>query len=255
MQNYPALKALQILQALVEQGGPMTIQHIAHTTGLSPSTVHRIVQELMACGFVAKDEAAKTYAIGAETWAFAAKLKNSDYLVTMSETEMERLNLLSNETVHLIVPENDQAVYIGKKEARCQIQLRSRIGWRIPLACTSAGKLILAHHAKEWVQNYLEHNPIRQYTNHTIMQESELWRELEHVRKQGFAIDNREHNPDIVCVGAPIFDREGHLVAAISVSAPEYRFTPKMALKLAPEVKRSAQIITNRLNGREEEDK
>lgn len=254
MQQYASLKALQILQALVEQSGPMTIQHIAHVTGLPPSTIHRIAQELMACGFVTKDETAKTYSLGSETWALAAKLKSSDYLVNMSEPEMERLNLLTNETVHLIVPENDLAMYIGKKEARCQIQLRSRIGWRIPLPCTSAGKLILAYHTREWVQNYLEHNPLRQYTSHTIARESDLWRELEHVRRQGFALDNREHNPDIVCVGAPIFDREGRLVAAISVSAPEYRFTSKMALALAPQLKQSAQNITSRLAGREDDE-
>ena len=252
MQQYSSLKALQILQALVEEGRAMSIQHIAQVTGLPSSTIHRIAQELIACGFVSKNESTKDYGLGAETWVLAMKMKNSDYLLKMADTEMERLNLLSKETVHLIAPEHDQAVYIGKKEALYQIQLRSRIGWRIPLQCTSAGKLILAYQSEEWVKTYLENNPLKHYTDHTIIREPEFFKELEQIRAQGFSIDNREHNPDIVCVSAPIFDGEGRLVATIGISAPDYRFTTKMALSLAPEVKKSAQTITETLSGKEE---
>ena len=96
---------------------------------------------------------------------------------------MTRLNELSLETIHLIAPDNDKAVYIGKMDAKNQIQLRSRIGWKIPLQCTSGGKLILAYHSREWVDSYLNYNPLKQYTNNTIIHKETLHRELELIRQ------------------------------------------------------------------------
>lgn len=157
----------------------MNISDIAEATGLSPSTVHRILQELQACGFVSKNKEARQYKLGMGMMNIALKVNMSDYLLEAAQEEMIRLNELSLETIHLIAPDNDKAVYIGKMDAKNQIQLRSRIGWKIPLQCTSGGKLILAYHSREWVDSYLNYNPLKQYTNNTIIHKETLHRELE----------------------------------------------------------------------------
>ena len=247
MKEYSALKALQIILALAEQKGWVNISYIAEATGLSPSTVHRILQELQACGFVSKNKEARQYKLGMGMMNIALKVNMSDYLLEAAQEEMIRLNELSLETIHLIAPDNDKAVYIGKMDAKNQIQLRSRIGWKIPLQCTSGGKLILAYHSREWVDSYLNYNPLKQYTNNTIIHKETLHRELELIRQQGYSLDNREHNPDIVCIAAPIFGIDGNLAGTIGISAPDYRFSPEKACSFAEEVKRSAAAITEKL--------
>lgn len=247
MKTYSSLKALQIITALADHKGWASVSELAEQTGLSPSTVHRILQELAACSFVNKNQAARQYKLGIGMMNIAVKMNLSNYLLEAAQDEMARLNDLSLETVHLIAPEADKGVYIGKLDAKNQIQLRSRIGWKIPLPCTSGGKLILAYHTKEWVDSYLAANPLRQYTDETITRRDVLDLELEQIRRQGFAMDNREHNPDIVCIAAPIFGLDGNLAGTIGVSAPDYRFSPEKARSLAPEVMRSAKAITEKL--------
>ena len=249
MKEFSSLKALQIILTLAEHKGMMTIGAIAENTGLSPSTVPRVLQELQACGFVQKDVALRQYRLGGGMMNLALKMNMSDYLLEAARNEMTRLNDLSSETIHLITPEGEKAVYIGKMDAKNQIQLRSRIGWKIPLQCTAGGKLILAYHTKEWVERYLQYNPLKQYTDYTIVDKEKLFKELEQIRNQGYSMDNREHNPDIVCIAAPIFGGDEQLVGTIGISAPDYRFSPEKACSYADEVKHSAAVITEILKG------
>lgn len=249
MKSYSSLKALQIIMALAERKGEVNIGEIAEITGLSPSTIHRILQELQACGFVVKNKEARQYRLGMGMMNITLKVNLSEYLLEAAKKEMTRLNELSLETIHLIAPDNDKAVYVGKLDAKNQIQLRSTIGWKIPLQCTGGGKLILASHSKEWVENYLKYNPLKQYTDNTIMHKETLYRELELIQKQGYSLDNREHNPDIVCIAAPIFGPDGNLAGTIGISAPDYRFSPERACSFAEEVKHSAASITEKLQG------
>ncbi len=97
----------------------MNLSDIAEATGLSPSTVHRILQELQACGFVSKNKEARQYKLGMGMMNIALKVNMSDYLLEAhAQEEMTRLNELSLETIHLIAPDNDKAVYIGKMDAK-----------------------------------------------------------------------------------------------------------------------------------------
>ncbi len=97
------------------------------------------------------------------------------------------------------------------------------------------------------MDSYLNYNPLKQYTNNTIIHKETLHRELELIRQQGYSLDNREHNPDIVCIAAPIFGIDGNLAGTIGISAPDYRFSPEKACSFAEEVKRSAAAITEKL--------
>lgn len=247
MKAYSSLKALQILTALAKWKDSANLGDIAEATGLSASTVHRILQELLACGFVNRKGDSKQYQLGMEMMNLSLKVKLSDYLMEAAGDEMHRLNDLSLETIHLIAPDNDKAVYIGKLEAKNQIQLRSRVGYKIPLFCTGGGKLILAYEDRQWVERYLKNNPLIQHTSHTIINRSAFLRELGAIKKQGFSLDDREHNPDIVCIAAPIFGIDHGLAGTIGISAPDYRFPLNRALEFAEEVKKSGEAITRKM--------
>lgn len=247
LKQYSSMKAIQILSAISYSESYSTVTELCEITGLSIATVHRILQELVECGFVVKDPEQKRYRAGFEAWSFAMGLKQTDYLHEAAKEEMGRLNDLSLETIHLIALEGEQGVYIDKLGAKNSIGLRSQIGRRIPLFCTGGGKALLAQQTDPWLEGYLKRVPLERYTETTIITKEALLKELEVIRVRGYAIDNREHHSDIICVAAPVFDHRGEVICSIGISAPDYRFSLEAALGYGEEVLRSAQIVTARL--------
>ena len=247
MQRYSSLKALQIVSALSEAKGAVSICELCEVTGLSASTVHRILQELVECDFVTKDDGQHKYRIGFESLALGMRLKSSDYLLSAALPEMRKLNDLTGETIHLIGEENFQAVYLGKLEAKNQIGLRSRVGKLIPLHCTSGGKVILSYQSSEWLEQYFEQVTRTKFTERTLTRREELIEEIQRVRDQGYAMDVREHHPDIICISAPIFRCKTEFAGAVSIAAPDYRFSEERALSYVSALKSHTAAISARM--------
>lgn len=249
LREHSSMKAIQILSAISYGDRYSTITEICAVTGLSVSTVHRILQELVECDFVVKDETQKRYRAGIEAWSFSMKLKQTDYLREATREEMTRLNDLSRETIHLIAVEGEQGVYVAKLGAKNSIGLQSQVGRRLPLFCSGGGKALLAWQSPQWMETYLKRVPLERFTERTITTQKELLKELEVIRVRGYALDNREHHNDIICVAAPIFDSNGDAVCSIGISAPDYRFSLDEAISYAGEVVKSAKRVTDRLCG------
>lgn len=246
LHSYASMKPMALLNSLTFAESTMSITELADNTGLSPSTVHRILQEMLECGWVMKT-ADKKYKLGYEAFSMAVRVKSKNYLLEASVGEMIRLNDLSCETVHLIVLDGYEGMYVAKQEAKNQIGLRSRVGKHIPLYCTGGGKAIMSSQEDSWLKDYLRSVERKQFTPATKTTEQELWQEVKLIRHQGYSLDIREHNPDIICVAAPIVDGTGRAVCAISVSAPDYRFTVELARSLSGEVAAAAQTISAKL--------
>jgi len=109
-------------------------------------------------------------------------------------------------------------VYIDKIEADTAVRLYSQVGRRSPVHCTALGKALLAHLPREKVCEILAVKGMRRYTPDTIVSVPAFLKELERVRERGFALDMGEHEPLVHCVGAPIRDYTGAVVAALSVT-------------------------------------
>lgn len=230
MRMYSSMKALQLLVALAESEGEVSLAKLSAATGIPPSSTHRILQEMQHCGFVIKDDVKKCYRVGFEARLLALQLQKTNFLNEAAKAEMTYLNDLSLETIHLIGEEDQEAVYLAKLGAKNSVGLHSAVGKRIPLHCTSGGKALLAWKSEKWLNSYLEHNQLARYTPLTICDPDSLRRELEVIRIQGYAVDNHEHHTDVVCIAAPIFDVGNTAVAAISIAAPDYRFSLEKAL-------------------------
>ena len=97
------------------------------------------------------------------------------------------------------------------------------IGARAPLHVTAVGKLFLLEDGAEQTSDYVSRNGLAVYTRNTIRDPESLTRELEKVRKLGYAFDNEEAEKGVSCIGAGIYDDEGRLTAGLSVSAPSNR--------------------------------
>ncbi|MDR3562782.1 MAG: IclR family transcriptional regulator [Negativicutes bacterium] len=247
MINFSSLKSLQIIMAL-STNLYTSIAELAKITGLNKSTVHRILNELAECDFVVKDEIQKKFRLGYQIISLATKIQLTDYLFELSKDKMKYLNDLSGETISLVALNHHEGVYVGKVEAKNQIALRFKVGWKLPLYCTSSGKAILANQNTEFLDSYFSNIELKKYTENTIVDQSRLEAEFETIRKQGFAMDIMEHNPDIICISAPIFLGNKQCIGTIGIVAPSYRFSKEKALSFKNDLTDVAQKITEQLS-------
>lgn len=246
--QYPSLKAIWILEALARNGSYIGINEVCEQTGMSQSTVHRILNEMVAAGYVEKNEQYRKYRVGINATILASYFMQSDSLVAFARDEMIRLNQITGETVHLITLSGSNVIYLNKINTTHTIGLMSYIGKTNPIHCTSGGKCIMAYMNEDTIQNYLKTSEREQYTPSTLVTDEALLHEFETIRRTGYSLDRGEHHANVVCIAAPVFDRRGMPVASISISAPAYRFPIEAAESVAPEVVKSCQIVTNHLN-------
>jgi DNA-binding IclR family transcriptional regulator len=126
------------------------------------------------------------------------------------------------------VLDKGQVLYVEKLQGTPAVQiLLSHVGARLSAHCSGVGKVLLAHRSCQEVTAMLEEQNLTAFTQNTITSVDQLAQELAQVRQQGYAFDREELAPGLCCVAAPIYDQDGHVLAAMSISVPAYRFYPK----------------------------
>lgn len=245
IKSFASLKSIQVLSALTYFKEDCGINDIAALTELPVSTVHRVLQEFVVSGLAVKN--GKKYGCGVILRPLFESITDEDYLTKASGSEMDRLNNLTKETIHLIIKENTDAVYLAKRSAQNQVNIRSMVGKHVPMYCTSGGKLLMAYQSEKWLDEYFEKVDVKKLTDYTIYDRAALEEEFSKIREQGYAVDYREHNPDVVCVAAPVFFSDGRIACTIGVATPQYRMnSEKMAMFIEQSVY-SAKVITKKL--------
>jgi DNA-binding IclR family transcriptional regulator len=172
---------------------------------------------------------------------------NSLSLLTQASPFVTALARQTNETVHLAILDDYEVVYISKEETVHPIRMHSSIGKRAPAHCTGLGKVMLAYLPNEKLEEAAQRRGLARYTERTISSYLELKEHLSTIRRLGYAIDNAEHEENILCVAAPIRDHLGEVVAAISLSIPAVRCDLPQIQSFAPLVCHYADQISYRL--------
>jgi len=126
-----------------------------------------------------------------------------------------------------------------------RVELTS-LGARLYAHCSALGKVLLAYSPEEEVKQIIRSAGLPSFTPNTITDEEELAQALAKIRKQGYAYDLEEILPDLCCVGAPIYNYTGQVIAAISMSIPAYRFRRSQA-EYRDAIVRTAKAISSRL--------
>ena len=152
-----------------------------------------------------------------------------------------------NEVVHLIIREETDIVYIDKVEANNTISMASRIGKRNPMYCTATGKAILAFLPEEEIREVWNNSKVVKLTENTNTDFILFKKELQTIKNNGYAIDNEENEIGVKCVGAPIFNMCGDVVAAISVSGPVTRIKDDKIDFISNEVIKITNLISKEM--------
>lgn len=229
-------RAFTLLEILCKSPGGMAIHQLSAITGLHKSTVHRLLGAMAERGYVRR-VGDGVYRAGMRLCELSDYIQENLDVVELARTPMERLSRRTGETVHLVERDGGEVVYIYKVESiHGAIRMVSRIGMRRPMYCTGMGKAILAYQGDGQILDYWNAVEHRSYTPHTIVRQEAFLREIQEIRRRGYALDNEENELGVRCVAAAIPAWHGGVSHALSISAPVSRMTDERVAALAPQL-------------------
>jgi len=216
-------RALRILEVMAVEGRPLGLGEIGGRVGLHVSTVHRLLATLRARGFVEQDEAAGRYRIGTMALRVGGSfLKGMDLRESLRPV-LETLAAKSAETANLVVLQGLEAVYVDHVIGTKVAKLFTQVGQRVPLHCTSVGKVLLAFASPEDRVALLSRIRLVRFTRNTLVTRKGLAEEIHAVTTAGYAADREEHEDGVACLAAPVFEASGKVIAAMGISGPSGR--------------------------------
>jgi IclR family acetate operon transcriptional repressor len=239
-------KAFGIVEVLApETDRGLTLADLSQRVSLPKSTVHRYLNTLQELGLVQRGDTDR-FRLGTKVIELAGVYLAGSDLRNEAQSILDDLSARTNETVHLAVRSGTEVVYIAKVESRHAVRMYSYIGARLPMYCTALGKAMLAFGPEDWRSETLARG-LAPRTSHTLVGAEPFAADLETIRRRGFSIDSEENEDGVRCVGAPVFDLNRSVIAAISLSGPTGRIDPARALELGPTVREAAHLISQRL--------
>ena len=209
------------------------VTDIAHSTGLAVSSVHRILTSLRELGWVYQD-GSKVYSPGARLMGLAGVIaEDSDHGRSIREV-LRPLVDSTGYTMHYATLQGYELVYVAKLEGDRSYRMRSRVGMSIPLHTTAIGKAILASMSPTQARQAITQTGLRKITDKSITTQSELFRALELIQKDGWALDDGENEDGTRCIGVAVLNSRGMAVGGVSLSALAYDLEFERAAELAP---------------------
>jgi DNA-binding IclR family transcriptional regulator len=216
-------RSFALLDLLAEHQDPVSLKEISASTGLHPSTAHRILNDLTIGRYVDRPQAG-TYRLGMRLLEMGNLVKARLDVRDAALAPMRELHKVTHQPVNLSLRQGDEIVYIERSYSeRSGMQVVRAVGGRAPLHLTSVGKLFLAHDDPARVRAYAARTGLTGHTRNSITDLARLERELATVRASGAARDDEELELGVRCMAAGVFDDQGKLLAGLSVSAPADR--------------------------------
>lgn len=242
----PVLKALRVLKCLSEAGRELPLVEICRIVALPKPTVYKYLQTLKEAGFVLYDAQCECYWLGPNAWSLGRTVDPSLRVREVARPIMQQLRNRFDETINLGVLHDHEVVYLEMALSRQALRMQATIGAHDPAYTTSLGRAILAFLPQELWKKHVPRQ-MRKRTAFTIVSPDNLYAELLKTRQRGYAIEREENESGAMCIGAPIFDQDGNVVAAVSLSAPAARISLLVESEVGEAVVRAAHDISNRL--------
>lgn len=216
-------KAITIVETIRMAKRPLSIKQIAEAIGLNKSSLHHHIKTLTEFGYLQQDSDSRKYDIGLNMVR-----AGQSYLQRLDVRErghlfLEELSKELNQTVHMLVLDHYEAVYVDKVDVNHQpgaLQCSSFIGLRTDVYSTASGKVLLSNLEQGALNDTLQNIQLRPITAHTLTNIADFEKELIASKERGYGMDLQEHSMGLQCIAVPILNSHSQCVAAVSVSCP-----------------------------------
>ncbi len=241
-------RALSVLEEIGNAPDGLTLTEISLKVGLSKATASRLVTSLANRGYVRRDQSNLRYRLGAKILSLTGEFLQSIEFREVAVPHLREIQRISGETANLAVMDGNEVVYLDRFESKHAIKASFRVGKRAPVSCTALGKAMLAYtNEREVRRRFAGGGSIVPCTEHSVSSLEGLLACLARVRTEGVAIDDEEHQIGVRCVGGPIFDVTGRVIAAISVSGPVSRISSDRLPEICSLVRITSKSISAEL--------
>ncbi len=244
-------RALAILDLLSAGEAELGAALIAERLKLHKSTVHRLLAVLEQHGCVERNPESGKHFLGPKLLELGSRAMAKQQSWEHARPFLERLVAETGETAHLGVLRGTEVLSLVNVDSPRSLRMPATVGRRNPAHCTSLGKALLAFQPQEQVEEITAKHELRAYTRKTITSPVALKAELERVRRQGYAIDDEEVEEALKCIGAPVRDCSGKVVAAISIAGPAARMKQDVMPGLIRSVVTAAAQLSAEMGFRE----
>lgn len=239
----PAMRLLALLEVIATKDQFFSLQSLVEETGLPKPTLHRMLQQLEGAGMLQRDGDGRHYSTGVRLRRLAENLLLNSTVHGARHTVLRQLVEEVGESCNITALSGSEVLYLDRVETPAPLRFYLHSGSRVPVHCSASGKLFLAQMTPMQRRRLLENVPLERFTDKTKTDHDSLEAEIERVRRDGYALDDEEFLPGLLCVAVMVPSAKGRSNLGIAVQAPIMRLTPDKALQFLPALQRAAKAL------------
>ena len=232
-------KACTLLDLLTEAKRPLSLGELTQSSGWAKSTVYGLLSSMRSCGLVEQEPHSGRYTLGVRLFEYGSAVSSTRNIITLAKEPMEQLVKAAGESASLSMLDRGEALVLLHAEPDSAFHIVSETGAHLPAFCTAQGKVLLSALSDAAVRRIFEAQ-FQQFTPHSVSSADALLKELETVRKTGYAIENGDFKIGVRGIAAPIKDHTGAIRYAIGligmfrrVDSDEFRAATAEVIKTA----------------------
>lgn len=240
----PALRLFGLLEVIAARDQAFNLQALVEETGLPKPTLHRMLQQLEAAGLIQRNGDGRQYGTGLRLRRLAENLLLNSTSHGARHMVLRRLVEEVGESCNLTAFSGGEVLYLDRVETAAPLRFYLHPGSRVPAHCSATGKLFLAQLAPAQRQRLLANAALERYTQNTLTDHAQLEAELERVKHDGYAMDDEEFLPGLVCIGVLVPAADGGKSnLGLALQAPVMRVARDKAVQLLPALQRAAGAL------------
>ena len=239
----PTMRLFSLLEVIAQKDQFFSLQSLVEETGLPKPTLHRMLQQLEGAGMLQRDGDGRQYSTGVRLRRLAENLLLNNTMHGARHIVLRQLVEEAGESGNITAFSGSEVVYLDRVETAAPLRFYLHPGSRVPAHASATGKLFLAQMTPLQRRRLLAHVPLERFTTNTITDFEALEREIETVKRNGYALDNEEFLPGLLCVAVLVPVKSGHSNIGVAIQAPIMRLTADKALHFLPALQRAAQAL------------
>ncbi len=245
--NNSVAKAFNLLDYFSASKSEWGVRELAKETGANKSTIYRMLATLESLDVLQKNKVSEKYSLGLKLFELGNRVSIHSALVRHTHPVLEQVASEIKEAVHLGILKDQKVFMVDKIESPKGLKLNSVIGTFSPAYCSGLGKTLLAHLNPSTLKQTVESIDLKSNTAFTITKKARFKKELEAIRKQGYAIDRQELELGLICVAVPVYNQKNQIVAALSAAGPAIRFQEDKVEDYVATLKKGALSIKQKI--------
>ncbi|WP_282942765.1 IclR family transcriptional regulator [Paenibacillus sp. RC67] len=218
--------SLKLLNYFTRETPQWGVRELAKEMNMSHSIAYRILSTFEEHGYLIQNQVTKKYALSIKWMELGAVVKDNFSISEFMLPVMRRLATETGESTYLIWRDGGEGVCVEIVESSQTIRYGVTVGSRTPLCVGASNKVIMAYLPKETQATIMEKG-LHRYTDRTIVSQEELSRNLDEIRKAGWAYSVGEYTEDVFAIAVPIFNAHHEVMAALAIGGPDFRMPPE----------------------------